>query len=70
MIPPKEVEDLANLYDRFANTLDPFSDDRDRAEENFYKKLTFLHCAHAYNTDFPEFRREAVRQCKLYLKKN
>ena len=70
MIPAEEIAKLAELYDRFAHALDPFSEDRDRAEDAFYVKLEYLRCLHAGNADLREFRREAVRQCKLFLKKN
>lgn len=70
MIPANEVAVLAELYDRFANALDPFSPDRDAAEEKFYAKLEQLHRLHAPELAFNAFRCEAVRQCKLFLKKN
>jgi len=70
MIPANEVAVLAELYDRFANALDPFSPDRDAAEQRFYLKLEELYIRHAPTVMFSEFRREAVRQCKLFLKKN
>ena len=65
-----EIKALAELYDRFAHALDPYSLDRDRAEDEFYRYLEQLHCRYAPTAPMPEFRREAVRQCKLYLKKN
>jgi hypothetical protein len=38
-IPPSEIAVMADLYNRFAQALEPFTDDRDRAEEGFYQKL-------------------------------
>jgi hypothetical protein len=70
MIPGSELEILANLYDRFANALDPESADRDKAEELFWKKLGALHCTHAPQSTYDDFRREAVRSCKMFLSKN
>ena len=70
MIPAEEIAELAELYDRFAHALDPFSEDRDRAEHSFYVKLEHLRCLYAQQAESREFRREAVRQCKLFLKKN
>lgn len=70
MIPAEKIAELAALYDRFAHALDPFSDDRDRAEDAFYVTLEHLRCLYAARVDAREFRREAVRQCKLFLKKN
>ena len=61
---------MADLYDRFAHALDPFSADRDTAENAFYLKLEHLRCLYAPRVDVREFTREAVRQCKLFLKKN
>ena len=63
MIPSEKIAELAELYDRFAHALDPFSDDRDRAEDAFYMKLEHLRCLYATRVDAREFRREAVRQC-------
>jgi len=70
MIPGSELEVLANLYDRFANALDPESADRDKAEELFWKKLGSLHCTHAPQCSYDDFRREAVKNCKKFLSKN
>ena len=36
MVPAEEIAKLAELYDRFAHALDPFSEDRDKAEDAFY----------------------------------
>jgi hypothetical protein len=70
MIPAEEIAKLAELYDRFAHALDPFSEDRDKAEDAFYLKLDDLRCRFAPRADLREFRREAVRQCKMFLHKN
>ena len=70
MVPAEEIAKLAELYDRFAHALDPFSEDRDKAEDAFYLKLEHLRCLYAPRVDVREFKREAVRQCKLFLKKN
>jgi hypothetical protein len=66
----EQIEELATLYDRFAHALDPFSKEREQAEEQFYKQLERLHSAIAPQTDFADFRREAVRACKMFLKRN
>lgn len=70
MIPADQIAELAQLYDRFAHALDPFSEDRNKAEDAFYLKLEHLRCLHAPRVDVREFKREAVRQCKLFLRKN
>lgn len=62
MIPPERIAELASLYDRFANALDPFSEDRDEAESEFSALLERLHMVHGADTDRAAFRREAVRQ--------
>jgi len=70
MIPTEEIAQLAELYDRFAHALDPFSEDSDQAEDDFYRKLEDLRCLYASGVEPRDFRREAVRQCKSYLRKN
>jgi len=69
-IPAEEIAQLAELYDRFAHALDPFSEDRDTAEDAFYVKLEHLRCLYAPGVDVRGSTREAVRQCKLFLRKN
>ena len=66
----EEIESLSDLYDRFAHALDPFSEERDRAEIEFYRRLEILHAEISPATPFAEFRREAVRACKLFLRRN
>ncbi len=70
MIPAENIKELAELYDQFAHALDPFSEQRDKAEDAFYVLMEKLKFTHAPTSDAREFRREAVRQCKLFLKKN
>jgi hypothetical protein len=66
----EQIEELAVLYDRFAHALDPFDPSRDEAERQFHGKLHDYHRTLAPEADFRDFRREAVRTCKLFLKKN
>ena len=70
MIPAEKIAALAELYDGFAHALDPFSSERDRAEDAFYLMLENLRCDYAPRAEIRDFNREAVRQCKLFLKKN
>jgi hypothetical protein len=70
VITPEQIRQLALLYDRFTGALDPFDPGRDQAEHDFYRLLEQLHYARAADTKFADFRREAVRQCVLYLHKN
>ncbi len=70
MIPSDQIKDLADLYDRFVNALDPFSEDRDQAEQSFYLKLDQLHSIHCPSVNNKDFQTEAVRQCRKFLIKN
>lgn len=70
MISPEQRAQLAELYGRFHSALDPFEPGVRQAEEAFYKLLHTLHPTHAADVSFDEFRRYAVYQCKLYLRKN
>ncbi len=40
-----DVSAIADLYDRFANAEDPFSEDAREAESAFFAKLHELHAA-------------------------
>ena len=70
MISPEQRERLAQLYGQFHAALDPFHPEVHRAEKDFYEMLHVLHAAHAADVSFDEFRRYAVHECKLYLRKN
>lgn len=67
MIGREQIAELAELYSEFHAALDPFAPSTLAAEKAFYHAL---HAAHAADLPFPEFRRYAVWQCKLYLRKN
>lgn len=66
-ITAKELAVLADLYDRFAHALDPFSSDRDLAENQFYSLANELRCRHAPGVDERTFLRGIVVRCKRYL---
>jgi len=70
VISPAQIAELAELYCDFHEALDPFSPEAVAAENAFFEKLGSLHSAHAPDLSFSEFRRYAVRQCKLYLRNN
>jgi len=68
MITPDEIKALALLYDRYANAIDPFAEDRDRAEHAFGQLLEQLYCCRGDGIEFHEFRRKAVTLCRAYLR--
>lgn len=61
---------MAELYDRYANALDPRSPDRQRARRQFYARLDALYQQFGRGVEFEAFRLEMVRHCKDYLRKN
>jgi len=61
---------LANLYDRYANALDPFSEDRSKARQKFKEKLADLHDAQAPTMVYDVFKIEVIKLLKAYLKRN
>jgi hypothetical protein len=70
VIPDDRIARLVKLYSQFHQALDPFHPDVLRAEKGFYELLNTLHNTHAPDVPYDEFRRYAVRKCKLYLWKN
>ncbi len=70
MISVDHIARLAELFDRYNNALDPFSEDCRQAKRGFDELVGNLHATHAPESKFPEFRYELVRQCRDYLRKN
>ena len=70
MIPVEHLARLAELYDRYNNALDPFSQDCRQAKEEFDSLVPGLHATHAPEIKFPDFRYELVSRCREYLRKN
>jgi hypothetical protein len=70
VIPREEIALLAELYSDFHAALDPVAPKTAAAEKAFYERLQTLHATHAADVPFQEFRRYAVWQCKLYLRRN
>jgi hypothetical protein len=70
MIPVEQIARLAELYDRFNNALDPFSEECRRAKDELEASISNLHSAHASDVSFSEFRCELIRHCREYLRKN
>ena len=70
MIPESQFARLVALYSEFHQALDPFHPEVLKAENEFFELLHSLHITHAVDLPYDDFRRYAVRQCKLYLWKN
>jgi hypothetical protein len=68
MIPAEELARLAALYDRFANHLDPLSDDWKRRRQEYLQALGDMHGLFGTRVPFEEFRREAQRACFHWLR--
>jgi hypothetical protein len=70
MIRREQLARLAELYDIYQNSLRPLSSERAAAGRAFKELLNSLHTTHAADVPFDIFRREAVEQCRDYLRKN
>jgi hypothetical protein len=70
MIPVEQIARHAELYDRFNNALDPFSEECRRAKDQLETSISTLHSAHASDVSVSEFRYELIRNCREYLRKN
>jgi hypothetical protein len=70
MIPVEALAELAALYDRFANHLDPLSDDWKHRKSEYFAALTDFHRRFASDVPFDNFRREAQRACFQWLRSN
>lgn len=70
MISEAQLSELVRLYSEFHGAIDPTAEAVLRAEDQFFANLKSLHASHAADVSFDEFRRHAVRQCKLFLRKN
>jgi len=71
MILPEKIAQLAGLYDRFAHVRwTRFLRIETGREDAFRVMLEHLRCSYAPRVEVREFRREAIRQCKLFLKRN
>jgi len=70
MISRDQLAQLAELYDQYQNSLRPLAPERTSAGRAFKELLGNLHSAHAADIPFHDFRRETIRQCRDYLRKN
>ena len=70
-ISPQEIASLAELYDRFANALDPFSEERDNAERVFMSELAgYYDRIQHLSINYRDFKRAIILRCKRHLQKN
>jgi hypothetical protein len=79
-ISDEEIEDLAALYDGFANALDPFSPDRDQCELLFNQEVAgYFDMLQEVARENPElrsnqsfdlhtFRKKVIQVCKRRLR--
>jgi hypothetical protein len=70
MISREQLASLAELYDRYQNSLHPLAPERAAAGRAFKELLARLHAAHAADIPSDDFRRETVARCRAYLAKN
>jgi hypothetical protein len=68
MIPSEELAELARLFDRFANHLDPLSKDWKARKQEYFDCLYELHQRHGANVPYDHFRSEAQRACFNWLR--
>jgi len=65
------IRSLAELYDKFAHSLDPFSQAGDEAEAVFqYEVMQWYDSIEGVKPPFREFRRGVISRCKRYLAAN
>ena len=70
MISRDQLARLAELYDRYQNSLRPLAPERAEAGRAFKQLLADLHSTHAADLPFDRFRQETVEHCREYLRKN
>ncbi len=70
MISREQWAQLAELYDRYQNSLRPLAVERAEAGRAFREMLSRLHAVHAADIPFDYFRRDTVQRCRDYLRKN
>ena len=71
MISPKELEELANLYDQAAHSLDPTDLRADQALNEFNTKVERLYISFRGPGMSPRaFQRAVISQCKAFLRES
>jgi DNA-directed RNA polymerase specialized sigma24 family protein len=64
-----QLENLAGLYDRYANALDPRSHDSVIAEKFFQDEFLRFYDLYGQGSEFTAFRRAVIKLCRDYLRK-
>jgi hypothetical protein len=70
-VPPQElIANLAKLYDRFAQALDPYSPECDEAERAFLRELSVWYddSLSPPKPSFHEFRKGIIIRCRKHLR--
>ena len=68
-IPAETIAQLAILYDRFANALDPFTPERDLAEKIFEQEVAGLYDnLPPPKTDLRTFKHAVILRCRRHLR--
>jgi len=68
-IPAEKIAILARLYDRFAQALDPFTEDRDQAERVFQQEVIDLYDRlQPPKPEFQLFQRGVILRCRRHLR--
>ena len=70
MIPVEQIARWAELFDRYNNALDPFSENCLQAKRQFDELAGSSHTARASDVNFSDFRYDLVRQYREYWRKN
>jgi hypothetical protein len=70
LISKEQLAELVRLYSEFHSAIDPTDPHVLEAERQFHNFLHQLHLVNALDISFDEFRRFALRECKLFLRKN
>jgi hypothetical protein len=68
-LPDDWIPALAELYDRFAHSLEPFSEERDNAERMFVSEVVMWYDMLESNArpSLQDFRKGVIVRCKRYL---
>ena len=68
-VPAECIPQLAVLYDRFANALDPFAPERDQAEALFEQEVALLYdTLPAPKPDLRTFKKAVILRCRRHLR--
>jgi hypothetical protein len=70
IISAEDIARLAPLYDRFAHALDPFSPERDQAEQVFHQEVVNLYdyLFVAPKPEFHIFQKGVILRCRRHLR--